>query len=94
VDDLALLVELRGALDQPRRAWELVERLGGSLEHDPRHSDYERALMSRLRAAVSEAIAAEREGLNSHHTNASVAITALETSIRKRTTGPDGYKLA
>lgn len=94
--DLEILAELRNALsDAPdKRAWELVERLDSSLDSDPRTSDYERKALARLKSSVSDLIAAQRDGLNPYTSTASVQISALESSIRKRTTGPDGWPLA
>jgi hypothetical protein len=94
MDDLQILAELRTALPDAKRAWLLVERLESSLDSDPRTSEYERGALARLKSSVSELIAAQRDGLNLHTSDASVAITALETSIRKRTTGPDRWPLA
>ena len=94
MDELQILAELRKCLaDADAQTWDLVERLGSSLEGDPRHSDYERTLVQRLRSGVTDLIAAKRDGFNLHTTNASVAITALETSIKKRTTGADGWPM-
>lgn len=93
-DDLGTIRQLRATLSRPADAWPLVTRLETLLESDPRHSPAEQDLIRRLRSQISDLIAAEREGLNLHPSAASITLTALETSIRKRTTGADGWPLA
>ena len=94
MNDLQIISELRGVLaDADTRTWELVESLEYSLERDPRYSDQERAAVQHLRSAISDLIAAKRAGLNPHTSNASVALTSIESSLLKRTTGLDGWPL-
>jgi len=95
-DTLTLLSKLRGALSPGGSGdpWELVKRIESSLDADPRYSKAERELVARLRSGVSDVLLAHREGLNPHNGLASVAITALESSLKKRTTGTDGWPLA
>ncbi|MDJ0979260.1 MAG: hypothetical protein QNI87_12105 [Erythrobacter sp.] len=97
--DLELLSELRDLLDQePTETlciawWDRVLSVEASLEADPRTSEHEKKLVAQLRAAMSDLIRAYREGQNLHTSQASVAISALESSIQKRTTGADGWPL-
>jgi hypothetical protein len=92
--DLAMISEIRAMLVRAADAWPLVTRLESSLEGDPRHSRAEQEMIQRLRSQISDLILAEREGLNVHTSAASVTLTALEGSIKKRTTGADGWPLA
>jgi hypothetical protein len=75
-------------------SWAAVESLESSLESDPRYSDYEKQLVRRLKEQVSELIGAKRDGREPYAGSANVTVSALESSIRKRTTGADGWPLA
>lgn len=95
--DLEILEELRGILSQePTETltiswWDRVLSVEASLAADPRTTEAERKLVSQLRAKVSDLILAFREGNNVHPSHASVTITALENSIKRRTVGEDGW---
>jgi hypothetical protein len=93
MDELALIAQLRRALaeENAQAAWSAVQTIEVSLELDPRYSAAEKQLVRNLRSQVSDFIATKRDGL---HPYAGATVTALESSIRKRTTGPDGWKLA
>jgi hypothetical protein len=94
-EDVQLISQLRSALSDAREdIWELVERLESTLETDSRQSEEERTLLGQVRAGVSDAIAARREGRPPDLTRASAPLRRLETMIRERTTGPDGWPLA
>lgn len=95
MDTLQLIDELRTALATRSgdAVWDLVSLIDSSVETDPGTQD-ERALVRRLKSSVSDLIAARRDGLNADPSQSSVILTALESSIKRRTTGPDGWKLA
>jgi ABC-type transporter Mla subunit MlaD len=94
-EDVQLISQLRSALSDAREdIWDLVERLELTLESDPRQSEEERTLLAQVRAGVSDVIATRREGRQPDLTRASAPLRRLETMIRKRTTGPDGWPLA
>ena len=96
METLDLIDELRTALGARSgdAVWDLVLLIDSSLETDPGATQDERALVRRLRSSVSDLIAARRDGLNADVGSSSVILTALEGSIKRRTTGPDGWKLA
>lgn len=96
MDELALIAQLRTAFaeESAQAAWSAVQSIEASLELDPRYSAAEKQLVRNLRAQVSDFIAAKRDGLHRYGGSAGATVTALESSIRKRTTGPDGWKLA
>jgi hypothetical protein len=96
MDTLELIGELRTALSTRSgdAVWELVSLVDSSLDIDPRATQDERALVRRLKSSVSDLIAARRDGLNAETSPSTVVLTALESSIRRRTTGPDGWKMA
>jgi hypothetical protein len=96
MDILQLIEELRAAL-QARSGdalWDLVSLIDSSLEGDPRASKDERALVRRLKTTVGDFIAARRDGLNAEPSQSTVLLTALESSVKRRTTGVDGWPLA
>jgi hypothetical protein len=94
-EDVQLISELRSALSDAREdIWDLVERLESTLDGDPRQSEEERTLLRQVRVGVSGVIAAKREGRQPDVTTASAPLRRLETMIRKRTTGPDGWPVA
>lgn len=95
MDDLALIAEIRTALSNlnMQAAWSGVQSLESTLERDPNYSHHEKQLIRQLRSQVSDVIAAKRNGLNPHTGSASATLTAVESSIRRRTTGADGWKL-
>ena len=97
VDTLGLLARLRECLSggQVEDCLDLVEKVDTSLVFDVRYSADERHLVQNLRSGVSDIIKVQREGLNSHDMSlATLPLTALETSLRKRTTGEDGWLLS
>ncbi len=96
MDTLELIGELRTALGARSgdAAWQLVSLIDSSLETDPRATQDERTLVRRLKSSVSDLIAARRDGLNAEASVTTAIVTALESSIKRRTTGPDGWKLA
>lgn len=91
-EDVQLISELRRALTDTRKdAWDLVERLESTLDRDSRQSEEEQELLRQARAGVIDVIAARREGRQPDLTRASAPLRRLETMIRRRTTGPDGW---
>ena len=93
METLKLIDELRTVLgDRSGDAvWDLVSLIDSSLEADPGSSSDERALVRRLKSSVSDLIAARRDGLNAELGQSNVILSALESSIKRRTTGPDGW---
>jgi hypothetical protein len=93
--DIQIISDLREALAlADEKTWDLVERLDASLNLDPHHSDYERSLVRRIRMAVTDDLLTRRDGIEPDTSNARVALGALETSLKKRTVGTDGWRLA
>jgi hypothetical protein len=94
-EDVQLISQLRSALtDAPEDAWDLVERLESTLNRDSRQSEDELDLLRQARAGVSDLIAARRQGRQPDLTRASAPLRRLETMIRQRTTGPDGWPVS
>jgi hypothetical protein len=93
---LQLLEELRTALEgsDPDAIWELVGRITADVETDRRAPKSDLADVRRLNSAVGEFLAARRDGLNADVSRPRVILTGLENSIKRRTTGPDGWPLA
>ncbi len=96
MSELELIDQLHTALNEfdADTAWSAVQRIEGSLELDPRYSTSEKKLVEHIKSQVSDIIRAKREGLTPHIGSARATIGALATSIKKRTTGPDGWPLA
>ncbi len=93
-DVLILLAEARAELSSPSdKLWQLVERIDQRVNGDPATTDAERALVTQLRSEVSDVFLAHREAHTSSG-SAAVTLTALESSIRRRSTGADGWPLA
>ena len=99
-DTLEHLAELRSMLSkEPSETlclswWDRVLMVEASLEIDPNFSKNERETVAQLREGISDLILAWRNGQSLHISRASVAITSLEGSVKKRTTGEDGWPLA
>jgi len=97
---LELLAELRQMLSEQAtpgdrgKWWDTVLLIESSLETDPRFSQQEKSLMTRLRSGVSDVIAAHNKNLNAQFSLATMPLTALETSVKRRTTGADGWPIA
>lgn len=97
---LAKLTELRAALSEPpseeafAKWWNLVQSIEFALQDQRGGGQREEGLMHDLRTAVSDIIAAHSRNLNPYVGRANVIITALESSLKKRTTGTDGWPLA
>ena len=97
VDTLGLLAKLRECLSggQTQHCLDLVERVETSLVSDVRYSAEERHLVQHLRSGISGIVEAQREEASSHDMSfATLPLTALETSLRKRITGEDGWLLS
>lgn len=96
---LEKLAKLRDAIEAATderaaaETWTLVEQIESDLEGDPRLSNNERQSLQHLKSGVSDFIRAHREGLNPYAGTAQIAISALVSSLRKRTTGEDGWPL-
>ncbi|RWC90050.1 MAG: hypothetical protein EOS32_28795 [Mesorhizobium sp.] len=94
-DTLSLIKQLYDALSDNATSeswWSLAQRIESSIEFDPRYSKHERETVARLKAGVSQALLAIREG-REPFTSTRQALTALQFSIERRTTGPDGWPL-
>lgn len=63
------------------------------LQLESGYSNSEKGLMHDLRGAFTDLISAHRQHLHPHTSRASVLINALETSIKRRTTGADGWPI-
>jgi hypothetical protein len=89
METLRLIDELRTALgDRSGDAVsDIVCFIESSLETDLGATSDERALVRRLKSNVSALIAARRDGLNVEVTQSNVILSALESSIKGRTTG-------
>lgn len=99
MNTLERLQSLRGSLsesagqDDFERWWTEVQFIESDLESDPRRTAADDANLARLKSGVSDLILAIREGLNPHLSIATVPLTALENSLRRRGFGPDGWPL-
>ncbi len=96
VDTLGLLARLRECLSKgdAQHCLDLVEKVDTSLVFDVRYSADERHLIQHLRSGVSEIIEAQRERVdNPDMSLATIPLTALEGSLRKRAFGEDGWML-
>ena len=95
METLALLAELRQMLTEQsgpierERWWDLVLRIEFMLDADPRIGMTEMNNMLRLRSGVGAAIAAINQGQGPVMSLATMPLTALESSIRRRASGPD-----
>lgn len=74
--------------------WSHVEGLDIDLLSDPRCSEEERQLVAQLQSGVSDIIGALNESKTPYTHSTLVAISALESSLKRRTTGEDGWPLA
>jgi hypothetical protein len=93
-EDFKIIRELRSAVAKlDDRVWTLFEILESAIGGDPRRTSKEGEMVRRARLKAAEAFLAKQKGLNLDNTPALAALGALETSIRKRTTGPDGWRL-
>jgi len=91
--DLRQALLLQASPDQQANAWDLVMSIESDLDSDARCSDLERGHVRRIRQGVSDVIAAHNQGLNPVLSLALIPIGSLESSLRKRTTGVDGWPL-
>lgn len=98
-DTLSLIEELSDTMSgdvtlaEAESWWSMVLRIEGSLDFDPQYSKHERELIERLKTSVSHDIRAVREGRKPNNSLARVALTGLQHSIERRTTGADGWPL-
>jgi hypothetical protein len=101
MDTLGKIAQLREALrsdatlKQTEAWWDLYERLDAHvLVFDKHTSQYERETLNRLKNGLSLATRMIREQERNPNIHlAQLALTALESSIHRRTTGPDGWPL-
>jgi len=99
-DPLVLLRAMRNSLSGPQsglatsEAWDALGMLELKLSLERGHSEYEQGLLRDLRRALSDFDLAQGQGLNADEGRARVVISALESSIMKRSTGTDGWPLA
>jgi len=82
------------SLEEVTAWWDRVQGIEASIATDPRASAYEKGVLQGLKRAVSEAIMNARDfGRAPEISRISVALTALQHSIERRTTGPDGLPI-
>ncbi len=98
-DTLELIESLRtrlspdASLAEAESWWPIVQSIEATLEFDPRYSKQEKETVGRIRQWVSEAILAVRQGLNPQCSPIGVSLTALRSSLERRTIGGDGWPL-
>ena len=73
--------------------WDIVNRLEAALTSSTKKDKQELQALDGLKRVVSEAIRNSREGLN-QPTNLGTKVSALETTIKRSTIGPDGWPMA
>ncbi len=79
------------SLEEVTAWWARVEGLEAAIATDPRASAYEKGVLNGLKRAVSEAIMNARDfGRDPDISRISAPLTALQHSIERRTTAPDG----
>lgn len=70
--------------------WSHVEALDIDLLSNPRCSEEERRLVAQLQSGVSDIISALNDSKTPYTHSTLVSISALESSLERRTIGPDG----
>lgn len=68
-------------------AWDRYHSISLSLDHAPNASDYEKGCLERVNRNLAEAI---RQKMTM---GIGPALAGLQTSLEKRTYGPDGYPI-
>ncbi len=100
MDTLLLIAELHAYLDNnddphiARKCWNSVLRIESSLESDPKYSKRERKIMASLRSTMSDVVGAFNDGLKPNITLVLVNLKHLESYLKRRTLGLDGFPLA
>ena len=79
------------SLEEVAAWWARVEGIEAAIVTDPRASAYEKGVLNGLKRAVSEEIMNARDfGRDPDISRISAPLTALQQSIKRRTTAPDG----
>jgi hypothetical protein len=95
IEQLRKALRPQATLKEAEAWWDLYRRLDNDLLiFDKRTSKYEREVLGQLKNGLSHATRMIREGQRDPDLlTAQVALSALENSIKRRTTGPDGWPL-
>ena len=96
MDTLQLISRLRTELDagSDDAIWTTVGLIASSVEWDERATKHERELVRQLKSSASDLFVAKRNHLNNDTHRVGVTISALESSIKRRSIGPDGWPMA
>jgi len=99
-DTFDLIAQLHAALNKhapgiaDATAWfDLYRLIESDVDIDPRTTKHERELLDQLNRGLSAGIVKVRRGHEPILNSAKVALSALQSSIERRTTGPDGRPL-
>lgn len=96
-DSLYFLRELRDLIARPHSgktttdAWAALEMLELRIAAESGHDPKEKKLLASIRSSLSDYTLAQRKGLNPHFGSGSASLSALESSIMKRSFGEDGW---
>ncbi|MDG4874164.1 hypothetical protein P9273_03505 [Mesorhizobium sp. WSM4935] len=93
VEDLRKRLTHDAPLDEAMSWWDVVQRIESSLEFDRGRTKADGEAVERLKSAISEMIAAFRQGLHPEPGPARRALMSIQQSVERRTTGVDGYPL-
>ena len=94
IDKLQKSIKADSDPEEFEARWIDCKTITYEIDDNKRSSTYERQLVMRLQAGVTDVMAAIRDGLPSPNiSGVGVVLTALRSSIEKRTTGPDGWPI-
>jgi hypothetical protein len=94
IKELSKALRDSASLKEAEEWWNMFLRIESDLEYNPNTTKHQHKLFRQLKEGISHAIRSIREKWPSANLGgARVALSALQSEIERRTTGPDGYPL-